>query len=193
MQGWASLILRHSLVKTGVCEQMAAGPRTLDELAAACQLDGPTLTRVLRMTTALEITAREGHRYSLTGLGRAMLKETPGSLYTNLVLVGAGCCRLPLSANAAAPGSGRLPRNRESELRSAKRSAHRGGLSLHQEQGDLLRAHVHETRGVEYLGEQRKQAAHEEVGGAELVLRDVGDGITPVTILSVVRQISYKH
>ncbi len=88
VQGWASLMLCHSLVKTGVFEQMAGQSLTVDELAAACQLHGPTLFRVLRMTTALEITARDSDRYSLAGLGQAMLKDTPGSLYTNMVMLG---------------------------------------------------------------------------------------------------------
>lgn len=88
VQGWATLMLCHSLVKTGVFEQMADQPRTVDELAAACQLHGPTLFRVLRMTTALEITARDGDRYALTAFGRAMLKDTPGSLYINCMMIG---------------------------------------------------------------------------------------------------------
>lgn len=88
VQGWVSLMLCHSLVKTGVCEQIAAGSCTVEELAEARQLHSPTLYRVLRMTTALEITAREGDRYSLTSMGRAMLKATPGSLYTNFLMLG---------------------------------------------------------------------------------------------------------
>lgn len=63
VQGWVSLLLCHSLVKTGVFEQMAAGPRTADEIAGACSLHRDTLFRTLRMTTALEITAREGDCY----------------------------------------------------------------------------------------------------------------------------------
>lgn len=88
VQGWATLMLCHSLVKTGVFEQMADQPRTVDDLAAACQLHGPTLFRVLRMTTALEITARDGDRYALTAFGRAMLKDTPGSLHNSLLMMG---------------------------------------------------------------------------------------------------------
>lgn len=95
VQGWVSLMLCHSLVKTGVFAEMAAGPRTVDELAAACHLHGPTLFRTLRMTTALEVTARTGEQYSLTGMGRAMLKETPGSLYTNFVMIGTDAYQRP--------------------------------------------------------------------------------------------------
>lgn len=95
VQGWASLLLCHSLVKTGVFEQMAAGPRTMDELAAACRLHGPTLFRALRMTIALEVTAREGERYGLTNMGRAMLKETPGSFYATFIMIGADAYQRP--------------------------------------------------------------------------------------------------
>ncbi|MBE2235674.1 MAG: hypothetical protein IAE85_19435 [Anaerolinea sp.] len=95
VQGWVSLLLCHSLVKTGVFEQMAAGPRTADEIAGTCGLHRDTLFRTLRMMTALEITAREGDRYSLTGLGRTMLKDTPGSLYTNLVMIGSDAYQRP--------------------------------------------------------------------------------------------------
>jgi hypothetical protein len=85
VQGWVSLLLCHSLVKTGVFEQMAAGPRTADEIAGACSLHRDTLFRTLRMTIALEITAREGDRYSLTDLGRAMLKDTGESAFTHVM------------------------------------------------------------------------------------------------------------
>lgn len=94
-QGWATLMLCHALVKTGVFEQMADQPRTVEEMAGACQLHGPTLFRVLRMTTALEITARDGDRYALTALGRAMLKDTPGSLYINFVMIGTDAYQRP--------------------------------------------------------------------------------------------------
>lgn len=95
LQGWASLLLCHSLVKTGIFEQMAGHSRTVDELAEACQLHAPTLFRVLRMTTALEITAQEGDRYSLTGLGQAMLKDAPGSLYNNIAMLGSDAYQRP--------------------------------------------------------------------------------------------------
>ena len=88
VQGWATLMLCHSLVKTGVLEQMAGQTRTVDELAGACQLHAGTLYRALRMATALGITARDGDCYTLTDVGRAMLKDTPGSLYNGLMMTG---------------------------------------------------------------------------------------------------------
>ena len=95
VQGWATLLLTHSLVKTGVFEQMATGSRTVDEIAEACHLHKPTLYRALRMTTALEITAREGDRYALTPLGRATLKDTPGSLYNGIQMMGTDAYQRP--------------------------------------------------------------------------------------------------
>jgi hypothetical protein len=88
VQGWAAMFLCHSLAKTGVFQQMADSPCTVDELADACHLHAGTLYRALRMSTALEVTARDGDRYALTGLGRAMLKETPGGLHNSLMLAG---------------------------------------------------------------------------------------------------------
>ena len=88
VQGWASLMLCHSLVKTGVIEQMAGQPRTVDEIANACGLHRDTLYRALRMTTTLDITAREGDRYALTNLGRMMLKDTPGSMVNGIQMMG---------------------------------------------------------------------------------------------------------
>ncbi|MBK7202416.1 hypothetical protein [Candidatus Amarolinea dominans] len=45
VQGWASLMLCHSLVKTGVIEQMAGQPRTVDEIADARPAPGHALPR----------------------------------------------------------------------------------------------------------------------------------------------------
>lgn len=95
VQGFASLLLCHTLVKAGVFEQMAGQSRSVDELAEACQLRRDVLYRALRLTTALEITAREGDCYGLTNLGRAMLKDTPGSLYNGLMLSGGEAYQRP--------------------------------------------------------------------------------------------------
>jgi hypothetical protein len=86
VQGWATLMLCHALVKTGVCEQMANQSRTVDELAEACGLRRDVLYRALRLTTSAEITARDGERYALTHLGRIFLKDTPGSMYNAALL-----------------------------------------------------------------------------------------------------------
>jgi len=80
-------MLCHTLVKTGVFEQMAGQSRTVDEMAEAGGLHRGTLYRTLRMTTALEITTCEDDRYALTDMGRMMLKETPGSLYNGLLMI----------------------------------------------------------------------------------------------------------
>jgi hypothetical protein len=88
VQGFASLMLCHSLVKTGVIEQLADGPRTVDEIAEACHLHADTLFRALRMATVLELTAQEGDRYSLPDASRILLKETPGSMFNGIVMMG---------------------------------------------------------------------------------------------------------
>lgn len=88
VQGWATLMLCHALVKTGVYEQMANQSRAVDELAEACGLRRDVLSRALRLTTGVEITARDGDRYTLTDLGRIFLKDTPGSMYNGALLAG---------------------------------------------------------------------------------------------------------
>lgn len=88
VEGWASLMLCHSLVKTGVLEQIAAGPRSVDEIAEACHLHAGALFRALRMATALELTAQEGDRYSLPEASRVLLKEAPGGLYNGVMMMG---------------------------------------------------------------------------------------------------------
>ena len=95
VQGWATLLLCHSLVTTGVFEQIAGQSRTADEIAEACRLHRDTLYRALRMTTALDITARAGDRYALAPLGRAMIKDTPGSLYNGVRMMGTDAYQLP--------------------------------------------------------------------------------------------------
>lgn len=87
-QGWATLMLCHALVKTGVFEQLAGQACTVDELAAACQVRPDVLRRVLRLTTAQEITTHENDRFGLAALGRMMLKGTPGSMYNAALLSG---------------------------------------------------------------------------------------------------------
>lgn len=86
--GFASLMLCRSLVQTGLIEQMADRPRTLDELADACQLHQDVLYRALRFATAIEVTVRQDGRYSLAALGRALLRDAPDSLYNALLIAG---------------------------------------------------------------------------------------------------------
>lgn len=73
-------MLCHSLVKAGVFEQITGRSRTADKIAEAGRLHRDALYRALRRTTALESTGRAGDRYALAPLGRAVLKDTPGSL-----------------------------------------------------------------------------------------------------------------
>ncbi len=89
MLGFSSLMVSHALVKAGVIEQLSDQPQTPDALASACGLHRQVLFRALRFATAIELTTRVGDQYSLTGLGRLMLKDTPGSLY-NAVLISGG-------------------------------------------------------------------------------------------------------
>lgn len=88
MLGFSSMMVSHALVKAGVIAQLGDQPQTLDALASACGVHREVLFRALRFAGSIELTTRVGDQYSLTGLGRVMLKETPGSIYTALLLSG---------------------------------------------------------------------------------------------------------
>ncbi|HLS81487.1 MAG TPA: methyltransferase [Steroidobacter sp.] len=86
--GFANTAVLHALVKTGVIEQMRHQSRTLPELAQTCRLNPDVLYRVLRFATELGVLAYNGSQYSLTETGTLLLRDTPGSLYMGLLLVG---------------------------------------------------------------------------------------------------------
>ena len=64
----------------GLSDELAAGPRTLDELATAVEADRDTLGRLLRALVAIGVYAEEGGQYSNTELGEGLLSDRPGSL-----------------------------------------------------------------------------------------------------------------
>ncbi len=70
---WRFTALR-ALMSVGVPDQLADGPRTIEDLARACGAHAPTLARLLRNTaqTGLVRTAAPG-TYELTAAGRALL------------------------------------------------------------------------------------------------------------------------
>jgi hypothetical protein len=82
------MMVSHALVKAGVIAQLGDQPQSLDSLASACGLHREVLFRALRFASAIEIVAQEGDHYALTGLGRVMLKDSPGSFYNAMLLSG---------------------------------------------------------------------------------------------------------
>lgn len=86
--GFANSGVIYALAKTGVIEQLGNGAKTLDQLATSCMLVSDVLFRVLRYAAALELVSVDDERYSLTDMGRYLLKDVPGSLYGGILLMG---------------------------------------------------------------------------------------------------------
>ena len=73
-----------------IADRVKAGPKTIDELAAAADAKPGPLRRVLRVLTGVGIFAEDATgRISLTPAAELMLESRPGSLRDGALLVGA--------------------------------------------------------------------------------------------------------
>lgn len=71
----------HVLVRLGIPDRLAAGPRTAAELAAEVGAHEPSLYRLLRAVAAARVLDElPDERFALTELGEALRSEVPGSL-----------------------------------------------------------------------------------------------------------------
>jgi hypothetical protein len=86
--GFANTAVLHALLKSGVIEQLREQPKRLPELAQACGLNANALYRALRFATVIDVVTLDEEEYALTDLGRLLLKDVPGSVYMNLMVVG---------------------------------------------------------------------------------------------------------
>jgi hypothetical protein len=86
--GFANTSVIHALVKTGVIEQLRDQPKKVSELADSCHLNLDVLNRVLRFAAVIDIISQSEDLYSLTEMGKLLLKDVPGSLYMGILLVG---------------------------------------------------------------------------------------------------------
>ncbi len=86
--GFANTAVFHALIKAGVIEQMREQSRSLAELAQACNLNADMLYRTLRFAAVNDVVTQDGGQYTLTDIGRLLLKDVPGSLYMGLMLIG---------------------------------------------------------------------------------------------------------
>lgn len=67
--------------RIGVADHLASGPRTLNELAAATGVHGPSLNRLLRYLASIGLFREEKDgRYTLTELGSLLRRGVPGSM-----------------------------------------------------------------------------------------------------------------
>ncbi len=71
----------HVLVRLGVPDRVAAGPRSVKELAAAVHAHEPSLYRLLRAVAAVRLLEElPDRRFALTELGEALHSDVPGSV-----------------------------------------------------------------------------------------------------------------
>ena len=85
---WVSGVV-YAAAKLGLADQLAAGPQSAAELAAAMQMHAPSLHRLMRALAGLGIlTERDAQRFALTPLGEALKTGAPGSARATLIAFG---------------------------------------------------------------------------------------------------------
>jgi SAM-dependent methyltransferase len=89
----------HVAAKLGLADLVAAGPKTVPELAEATHTHGPSLGRLLRALTSLGIFVEDTEgRYCQTGLSDALRTDHPQSMRPFAMMVGAGFIWRPSGA-----------------------------------------------------------------------------------------------
>ena len=79
----------YALVKLGVPDLLAAGPRSAEELAQACVADAHALGRLLRALTLLGLFSQpEPGRYALTPTTELLRADVPDSVRLNVLMQG---------------------------------------------------------------------------------------------------------
>jgi hypothetical protein len=87
MAHWMSRIV-YTAVSLGVCDQLARGPQTADELSVPTKTHAPSLYRFLRTLASLGMMAEDdAHRFSLTPLGEALREGAPGAARATILTV----------------------------------------------------------------------------------------------------------
>jgi hypothetical protein len=75
--------------KLGIADQLAGGPRSVEELAAATGAKAPALYRVLRALASFEIfREREDGKFEITPLAEGLRTDVPGSVHGTAVCYG---------------------------------------------------------------------------------------------------------
>jgi len=79
----------YAVARLGVPDELAAGPRTVADLAARCGADPQVLRRLLRALASLGLFRRTApDTYELTSVGELLRSDTPGSLRQTAVMHG---------------------------------------------------------------------------------------------------------
>ena len=80
----------HAVAKLGIADLLAAGPRPIDELAAATGAHGPSLYRLLRTLCSAGVFVQDEQcHFALTPLGDTLRTDAPGSIRTAVIWIGA--------------------------------------------------------------------------------------------------------
>jgi hypothetical protein len=79
----------YCVVKLGVPDLLAHGPRSVEDLSLACGADPPTLARVLRALTMVGLFSQpEPGQFALTATTQLLRSDAPGSVRPNALLQG---------------------------------------------------------------------------------------------------------
>jgi hypothetical protein len=85
---WISKVL-YAAAKLGLADQLAAGPRTADELAGPTRTHAPSSHWLMRTLASLGVlTERDAQRFALTPLGEALRAGAPRSARATLLTLG---------------------------------------------------------------------------------------------------------
>jgi O-methyltransferase domain/Dimerisation domain len=89
IQGFQVTQCIYVAAKLGVADLLKDGPRTSEELAQATGTHAPSLYRVLRLLTAVDLlTEGQNHSFALTPLGAYLQSGVPGSVRDTALLYG---------------------------------------------------------------------------------------------------------
>ena len=82
--------------KLGLADFLKDGPRTVEDLATAAQVQPPMLYRVLRALASFGVFAEtKGKRFKLTPLAATLQKAVPGSMRAVAPIIHFGTARMP--------------------------------------------------------------------------------------------------
>ena len=71
--------------KLGIPDQLASGPKTAEEVAAAIRCDPSAVYRLMRGVASAGVLTQDGNRFALTPVGQLLRKDVPGSMRSLLV------------------------------------------------------------------------------------------------------------
>jgi hypothetical protein len=85
--GWVSSLL-HGAAEIGLADQLAAGPKTADEVAQALRLHATSMHRFMRALASLGVLSERDGRFALTPLGEAMKSGARGAARGTMLAFG---------------------------------------------------------------------------------------------------------